>query len=88
MSYTILHSIPVKDAQKDHEIILWSFTEGENIWFQTVIRIVDTGGIILQTQPITNWKNSKNVFNHILEKSANFLELTPHQVYQLKKKRI
>lgn len=88
MAHNIIHCIPIKDAQKEHEIILWSFNENGVTWFQTVIRIVDTGGIILQTQPISNWKNSKSVFNHILDKSANFLQLSPHEVYKLKKKRI
>lgn len=88
MEYKTLYSIPVKDAAKNHEIVLWSFKKDGHMWFQTVIRICDTGGIILQTQPTKNWKISKNVFNHILEKSFNFLDITPHQAYELKKKRI
>lgn len=87
MNYTILKSIDIRDAVKDHQLILRSFVaENDYVYFQTVIRIVDTDGILVQTTPVLNWKAAKSDFKGILSRIGEFLELTPHEVYVLKKK--
>jgi hypothetical protein len=87
MKYQTIKSIKIKDAVKDHELILRSFVaENNHVYFQTIILISDTNGILLETQPLASWKIARKDFNEILKKISNFLELTPHQVYVLNRK--
>lgn len=86
MEHTILKCIDIRDAVKDHQLILRSFIQDNFVYFQTIILIVDTNGILLETTPVSNWKVAKNDFKGILNKIGEFLELKPHEVYALKKK--
>lgn len=86
MEYTTIKSIDIRDAIKDHKLILRSFVQDNFVYFQTVILIVDTNGILLETTPVSNWKVAKSDFKGILGKIGQFLELEPHEVYALKKK--
>jgi hypothetical protein len=87
MEYTVLKCVPIKDAVKDHELILRSFVaENDFVYFQTIIKICDTNGIILETQPLYSWRTAKKDFNEILKNIGKFLELAPHEVYQLNRK--
>lgn len=87
MQYQTIKSVKIKDAVKDHELILRSFTaENDYVYFQTIILISDTNGILLETQPLSSWKEARKDFNEILKKISNFLELSPHEVYVLNRK--
>lgn len=87
MQYQTIKSVKIKDAVKDHELILRSFTAENNyVYFQTIILISDTNGILLETQPLSSWKEARKDFNEILKKISNFLELSPHEVYVLNRK--
>lgn len=89
MNYQILKSTDIPDKTKKHQLILRSFiAENDYMYFQTILVIEETNGIMLESTPTFSWKIAKKEYREILKKIGElpFLELSPHQVYLLNKK--
>lgn len=89
MEYAHLKTIEIKNSIGTYNLVLRGFTASDNrVYFQTVLEAEWTKRLLLQSEPVASWKIAKKDYKEILRKIANFVELTPHEVYLLNKRNV
>jgi hypothetical protein len=89
MEFNTLKTVTIPDRVKDHQLVLRSFIEETNgyTYFQTILKIVETDGIMLESTPTYSWRKAKREYKEILSKVSEleYIDITPRQAYLLNK---